>query len=78
MWRSLLFTPALVIIWGIASLSAALGGPTAFSQMPPTFLRTAILITLAIFILTSGLFLYTRNILNKKGQNIHKNITTIT
>ena len=72
MWRSLLYTPTLVIIWGITSLSAALGGPVAFSQMPPTFLKTAIIITLTIFTLTFGLFLYTRNILIKRKSNFNK------
>jgi hypothetical protein len=78
MWRSLPYTPTLIIIWGITSLFAALGGPLAFSQIPPTFLKTAILITLAIFVITTGLFLYVRNLLNIKNQKINKSKTTTT
>jgi hypothetical protein len=68
MWRSLYFTPAIVIIWGIGSLGAALGGPLAFSTIQATFLRTAVIITIIILLLTYGLFLYTRYIIKGKTQ----------
>jgi hypothetical protein len=67
-WRSLHYTPAMVIIWGIGCLGAALGGPLAFSTIQATFLRTSVIITLVILFLTSGLFLYTRNIIKGKTQ----------
>jgi len=62
MWRYLRFTSFMVIIWGIASLGAAIGGPLALSQVQPTFTRTAVIMGLLIALLTSGLFLYTRRI----------------
>jgi hypothetical protein len=68
MWRSLSYTSTIVIIWGIGSLGAALGGPLAFSSVQAAFLRTSIIITLIILILTTGLFLYTRYIIKRKNQ----------
>jgi hypothetical protein len=68
-WRSLHFTPAIVIIWGIGSLGAALGGPLAFSDVQATFLHTSIIVSLFILVLTSGLFIYTRRNLKAKNQN---------
>jgi len=67
-WRSLHYTSAIVIVWGIGSLGAALGGPLAFSVVQATFLRTSIIISLIILVLTIGLFFYTRNIVKKKYQ----------
>lgn len=68
MWRSLSFTSTIVIIWGIGSLGAALGGPFVFSEVQATFMRTSIIISLIILILTSLLFLYTRYIIKRKNQ----------
>jgi hypothetical protein len=65
LWLSLRVTSSIVIIWGFVSLGAAIGGPLAFSQIPSTFPRTAFIMTLAIFVLTCGLFLYTRNFIGK-------------
>jgi hypothetical protein len=69
LWRSLHFTSTIVVIWGIGSLVAALGGPLAFSTTQATFLRTSVIITLIILLLTYGLFLYTRYIIKGKTQN---------
>ena len=69
MWHSLRFTSATVIIWGLGSLGAALGGPLAFNTIQATFLRTSVIITLVILLLTYGLFLYTRYIIKGKTQN---------
>ena len=63
LWRSFKYTPTIVIIWGTGSLGAALGGPLAFSKVQATFLRTSVIIFFVIIILTSGLFIYTRNII---------------
>lgn len=71
LWLSKRFTTAIVIVWGFVSLGAAIGGPLAFSQIPSTFPRTAFSMTLAIFILTYGLFLYTRYLIGK-GKVITK------
>jgi hypothetical protein len=68
-WRSLPFTSTMVIIWGIGSLVAGLGGPLVFSATQPTFLRTSIIITLVVVIFTFCLFLYTRNIIKSKQSN---------
>ena len=68
LWFSHKATPIIVIIWGIVSLGVALGGPLAFSQIKATFLRTSIIIALLIFLITSGLFLYTRYIIEKEKK----------
>jgi len=68
LWFSHKATPTIVILWGIVSLGAALGGPLAFSQIKATFLRTSIIIALLIFLITSGLFLYTRYIVKKEKK----------
>ena len=68
LWFSHKATPIIVIIWGIVSLGAALGGPLAFSQIKATSLRTSIIIALLIFLITSGLFLYTRYIIKKEKK----------
>jgi hypothetical protein len=65
LWLSHKATLTIVIIWGIVSLGAALGGPLAFSQIKSTFPRTAIIIALLIFLITAGLFLFTRYIIKK-------------
>ncbi|HLN55008.1 MAG TPA: hypothetical protein VK207_03385 [Bacteroidales bacterium] len=67
LWFSLRATPLIVILWGIFSLGAALGGPLFFSHVKPTFPRTAIIMTLAVFFITAALFLYTRYIINKQN-----------
>jgi len=67
LWFSHKATLTIVIIWGIVSLGAALGGPLAFSQTKPTFPQTALVITLLIILITSGLFLYTRYIVIKES-----------
>lgn len=66
LWLPFKYTSTIVIIWGFASLGAALGGPLAFSQPNATFPRTAIIMATAVFMLTAGLFLYSRNIFTKK------------
>jgi hypothetical protein len=66
LWFSHKATLTIVIIWGVVSLGAALGGPLAFSPVKATFPKTAIIITLLIILITSGLFLYTRYIVKKK------------
>jgi len=66
LWLSHKATLTIVVIWGIVSLGAALGGPLAFSQIKATFPRTAIIISLLIFLITAGLFLYTRYIIKKE------------
>jgi hypothetical protein len=66
LWFSHKYTLAIVIVWGIVSICAALGGPLAFSQVKTTFPLTAIIIALLITLITSGLFFYTRYIISKE------------
>lgn len=66
LWLSIRATPVFVIIWGITGLGAALGGPLAFSNVNGTFSKTAALMVLLIFLITAGLFLYTRHIIRRE------------
>ena len=61
-WRSVHWTWIVVIIWGITSLGAAVGGPLAFSPTTAPTHRTIIAITIAVLLLTSGLLWYVRRI----------------
>ncbi len=61
-WRSSRSTRTMVIIWGIASLAAAIGGPLTFSPATPTIHRTIIAIAVAVVIMTLGLLWYVHRI----------------
>jgi hypothetical protein len=68
LWLSLRAAPYFVIIWGITGLGAALGGPLAYSKVDGTFSKTAALMVLLIFLITAGLFLYSRYIVRKESK----------
>lgn len=65
-WRSLRSTWIVVIIWGIASIGAAVGGPWTFGATSPTIYRTTIAVTLSIVLLTLLLLGYVRQMRRKK------------
>lgn len=61
-WKSVRSTQLIVVIWGIASLGAALGGPLVYASATTTFYRAAILMSITIGILTFALLWYIRRI----------------
>lgn len=61
-WRSIRLTWIAVIVWGIASLGAAIGGPLTFGPTTATHERTIVAMTIVILLLTSGLLWYVRRI----------------
>ena len=62
-WRSLRSTRVVVIIWGITSLGAALGGPLAFAPTSAMLARTTIVITITILLASCGLLWYVHNMI---------------
>jgi hypothetical protein len=67
-WRSSRSTMTMVIIWGIASLAAAIGGPLTLSPATPTLHRPIIAIAVAVVIMTLGLLWYVHRITRAEIQ----------
>ena len=66
-WQSNHSTWLAVIVWGFASLGAAIGGPLAFGPTTATTHLSIIVMTIAVLLITSGLLCYVRRITRVLG-----------